>query len=142
MDLALHPVPHGPGIPTPQAPQSLDDLPSSESESGENSSDEFQVGHSSGPQQFSQAELNDLIQDLGLPKQSAELLESRLQEKILLTPGTSFAWYRNREKHFEPYFSEDGELAYCSGINGLMCMFKVQHIAEIGDCLLIPRKEG
>ena len=25
------PVPHGPGIPTPQAPQSLDDLPSSES---------------------------------------------------------------------------------------------------------------
>ena len=51
--------------------------------------DEFQVGSSSGPQQFSQAELNDLIQDLGLPKQSTELLGSRLQEKNLLTPGTS-----------------------------------------------------
>ena len=67
---------------------------------------------------------------MGLPKQSAELLGSRLQEENLLTPGTFFAWYRNREKHFEPYFSEDGELAYCSDINGLMSMFKVQLIAK------------
>ena len=29
---ALHPVPHGPDIPTPQAPLSLENLPSSESE--------------------------------------------------------------------------------------------------------------
>ena len=52
---------HGPGIPTPQAPQTLDNLPSSESESEESFNDEFQVGDSSGPQQFSQAKLNDLI---------------------------------------------------------------------------------
>ena len=108
MDSALNPVPHTPGIPTPQAPQSLDNLPSSESESEESSSDEFQVGDSSGPQQFSQGELNDLIQDLGLPRQSVELLGSRLQEKNLLTPGTAYVWYRNREKHFEAYISGDG----------------------------------
>ena len=78
MDSALRPVPHGPGIPTPQAPQNLDDLRSSESELEQSSSDEFQVGNSSGPQQFSQAEFNDLIRDLGLLKQSAELLGSRL----------------------------------------------------------------
>ena len=100
MDSALRPDPHGPGIPTPQAPQSLGDLPSSESESEESSSDEFQVCDSSGPQQFSQAELNDLIRDLGLLKHSAELLGSRPQEKNFLTLGTSFAWYRNREKQF------------------------------------------
>ena len=130
MDSALCTVSQVPGIPTPQAPQSLDDLPSSESESEESSSDEFQVGDSNKPKQFSQAELNDQIRDLGLPKQSAELLGSKLKEKNLLTPGTSFAWYRNREKHFEPYFSEDGELVYCSDINGLMSTFKVQHIVE------------
>ena len=78
MDWALRLVPHGPGIPIPQAPQSLNDLPSPERESEESLSNEFQVDNSSGPQQFSQAELNDLIQDLGLPKQSAELLGSSL----------------------------------------------------------------
>ena len=130
MDSALRLVPHGPGIPTPQAPQSSENLPLSESESEESSSDECQVGGSSGPPQFSQAELNDLTRDLELSKQSAELLGSRLQKKNLLTPGTSFAWYSNREKHFEPYFPQDGELAYCSDINGLMSTFKVQHIAE------------
>ena len=67
---------------------------------------------------------------MGLPKQAAELRGSRLQDKNLLTPGTPFALYRNREKHFEPYFSEDGELVYCSDINGLMFTFKVQHITE------------
>ena len=41
MDSVLRPVPHGPGIPTPQAPQSLNNLPSSESESEESSSDKF-----------------------------------------------------------------------------------------------------
>ena len=67
---------------------------------------------------------------MGLPKESAELLGSRLQKKNLLTPGTSFAWYRKRKKHFNPYFSEDGELVCCSNINGLLSPFKVQHLAE------------
>ena len=83
-----------------------------------------------------------MIRDLRLPKQSAELQRSRLQEENLLTPGTSFAWYRNREKHFELYFSKNGKLVYCSNINGLMSMFNVQHVAEIEDCLLIPRKKN
>lgn len=52
------------------------------------------------PQLFSQEELNDLVRDLDLPKQSAELLGSRLKSKNLLMEGTSFAWYRHREKDF------------------------------------------
>ena len=63
MDSAIRPAPHGPGIPTPQAPQGLDDFTLSESKSKKCSRNEFQVGDSSGPQQFSQAELNDLTRD-------------------------------------------------------------------------------
>ena len=36
------------------------------------------------PQLFDQAELNDLIRDLGLSKESSQLLGSRLKEKHLL----------------------------------------------------------
>ena len=47
---------------------------------------------------FDQAEINDLIRDLNLPKQSSELLASRLQEKHVLHPGTNITFYRNREQ--------------------------------------------
>ena len=46
---------------------------------------------------YSQSELNDLIRDLNFPKQSAEVLASRLQEKHLLKAVTSASFYRNRE---------------------------------------------
>ena len=54
-------------------------------------------------QAFSQAELNDLIRDLDLPKISAEL-NSRLKSKNSLAPGMSFSWYRNSEEEFTCYF--------------------------------------
>jgi hypothetical protein len=37
------------------------------------------------------SELNDLVRDLGLPKDSAEVLGSRLKSKNLLSPGASFS---------------------------------------------------
>ncbi|GBN12775.1 hypothetical protein AVEN_237652-1 [Araneus ventricosus] len=49
-----------------------------------------------GPQPFSQSEFNDLVRDLGLSNDGSELLGSRLKNKTLLTPGTSFSWYRHR----------------------------------------------
>ena len=44
---------------------------------------------------YSQYKLNDLIRDLNFPKQSAEVLASRLQEKHLLKAGTSVSFYRS-----------------------------------------------
>ena len=49
---------------------------------------------STSPKLFLQNELNDLVRDLYLPKQSAELLGSRLKSKNLLSAGTHFSWYR------------------------------------------------
>ena len=68
---------------------------------------------------YSQSELNDLIRDLNLPKQSAEVLASRLQKKHLKT-GTSVSFYRNREEKIRKYFQCDGQLVYCTDVEGLL----------------------
>jgi len=47
---------------------------------------------------FDQAEINDIIRDLNLPKQSSEMLALRLQEKHLLHPGTNITFCQNREQ--------------------------------------------
>ena len=72
-----------------------------EEEDVHQSDPEFQ-GDSDACQLFSQSHLNDLTRDLNLPKDAAELLGSRLKERNMLAPGTSFSWYRHREKDFLP----------------------------------------
>ncbi|GBL81380.1 hypothetical protein AVEN_143679-1 [Araneus ventricosus] len=78
---AMRPVPHGPGIPIPKPPGK--DI-SSDCEEEDGSDDHFNAAGSNDPQLFSQSELNDLVRDLGLPKNSAELLGSRLNEKKII----------------------------------------------------------
>lgn len=131
LDSAIRPVPHSSEIAVPQPPSSLDDIYLSESEDedtlppqGESSSD-FSVDE--GPQLFSQKELNDLVRDLGLSKESAELLGSRLKNKNLLSSGTSFSWYRHREKEFTQFFYKEGNLVYCNDVQGLMNSFEIEY---------------
>jgi hypothetical protein len=71
-------------------------------------------------QLFTQSELNNVMKDVGLPKEKANLLGSRLKERNLLATGTSMYWYRSREQEFTSYFSQDGDLVYCCNIPGLM----------------------
>lgn len=67
---------------------------------------------------------------MGLPKESAEVLGSRLKEKNLLSPGTSFSWYRNREKEFVSYFSQEGDLVFCNNVPGVMSAFNIDYILD------------
>lgn len=41
--------------------------------------------------------------------------------------GTSFAWYRHREKDFLSYFFHEGNLVFCSDLEGLMAQFHIQY---------------
>ncbi|GBM22989.1 hypothetical protein AVEN_172336-1 [Araneus ventricosus] len=128
---AMRPVPHGPGIPIPKPPEKLKDISSDSEEEDDGSDDDFNAAGSYDPQLFKQSELNDLVRDLGLPKNSAELLDSRLNEKKnLLAPGVSFSWFRRQEKDSLPYFSEDVDLVYCSNIPGLMAQFHLEYDAQ------------
>ena len=69
---------------------------------------------------FSQGELNDLVRDLSLSKESSELLASRLKEKNMLEPGTQITFYRKRHTEFLPYFSQESDIVYCSNVEGLL----------------------
>jgi hypothetical protein len=90
----VRPVVHGPDIPIPVSPETLDTSPpDSEYDVSDCDDVDFQPTTSSEPQFFTQSELNVLVRDLGLSKDCAEILGYRLLSKNLLSPGTSFSWY-------------------------------------------------
>ena len=75
---------------------------------------------SSEPNHFNQDDLNDLIHDLNLPKESAELLASHLKDRNFLQAKTNVTFYRNREGNFLPYFKKYEEIIVCSDVELLL----------------------
>ena len=71
-------------------------------------------------QQFNQLELNDLVRDLDLSKEAAEILASRLNEKHVLHSSAKVSFYRKRDELFLPYFKEEKQLVYCDNVPGLL----------------------
>ena len=55
-----------------------------------------------------------------MPKESVELLASRLQEKHLLKTGTSVSFYCNKKEKLRKYFHSDGQLVYYTDVKGLL----------------------
>ena len=72
------------------------------------------------PQQFNQSELNDLVRDLDLSKQAAEILASRLNEKHVLHSSAKVSFYRKRDELFLSYFKEEEQLVCCDNVSGLL----------------------
>ncbi|GFV21851.1 uncharacterized protein TNCV_4525381 [Trichonephila clavipes] len=107
---AIRPVPHGPDLSISSPPDTLDnnlDDLDQISHISSDSDDGYDPG-TNDPELFSQSDLNDLPRDLGLPKDTAEVLGSRLKERHLLNCGVSFSWYRFREKEFVPVLRKRG----------------------------------
>lgn len=94
-------------------------MPDTESDSDSDSDDVYQPDDAE-PKLFLQDDLDDLIRDLDLPKTSAELLASRLQERRLLAPGTIISRYRHCEQEFHKFFTSEAGLVYCGDVNGLV----------------------
>lgn len=127
LDSARRPVVHSEEIPVPSF-SSLPELTEDDTETStsdevkriqsENDSD-FEADLAT-PQCFNQEELNDLIRDLNLSKESAELLASRLKEKNLLCRGTNITFYRKRDKDLLPFFTQENDLVFCNNIKGLL----------------------
>ena len=72
------------------------------------------------PKLLPQAELNDLVRDLGLSKKAAELLASRLKGRNLVDHSVKVSYFRKRDKLFLTFFSEDRQFVYCHDIPGLL----------------------
>ena len=90
---AIRPVPHGPGIPIPLPPRYLETVGDSVSEESLSDSQmtecpEYECDQQ--PKLFTQAELNDLVRDMNLPKHSALIQGARSKEKRMLSSVTTF----------------------------------------------------
>lgn len=140
---AILPVPHGPDVPVPQRPEHLQDCPSSESECDPevafptSDCDFSPKGVGKEPKLFEQSALNDFVRDLGLTKESAEILGSRLRERNMLAPGTTYYWFRHREQEFTSFFSEEETLVYCNNIPELLLKLGLPHYDPIDWRLFI-----
>ena len=132
---AILPVPHGEGLPVPDAPEPFSLESDEEDEEDETSGPEPSMSHdpdcvpSSSPEPhiITQCELNDLVGDLVLPNSKAELLGSRLQQWHLLAGDVWVSYFRDRQKDLEPFFFMEGHLVACNNINGLMAALNIVH---------------
>ena len=130
----MRPVGHGPDLPVPILSDFDDEiLPMSFDASSDayvKHDNEFQCMETSQCQRFIQFQLNDLVRDLGLTKEKAKLLGSRLKEKNMLEAGTTICSYRKRECDFTKFFDQHNDLVLCTDICGLMNEFGIDYKKE------------
>ena len=69
---------------------------------------------------FSQGQLNDLVRDLNLSKESSEFLASRLGEYGALDLGTKITFYRNRDDLLLRFFTMKDDFVFCNNIPGIL----------------------
>lgn len=106
----------------------IDEESAEEDESESDDNDDSETDYASSnkksavPSLVSLSELNDLVRNLGLPKDGSEYLASFLKEKNLLEPETKISFYRNRDSEFRKYFvkDENSSLVFCTDIKGLI----------------------
>ena len=117
LDSAVRPVPLDVTLPVPVAPE--DALTSDNSEVESCSEDacgldaSFMCQDNYAPHFLSQEDLNDLMRDLTLSKEKAELLASRLQQNNLLEKNVCVTYFRKRRRDLASFFTVQGPLCYC-----------------------------
>ena len=121
---STEPEPHNSNLPVSEPNVTIDTEPISDSKSSaatEHDSYMPEEEEVHQPKPLIQVQLNNLRRDLNLSKEPAQLLGSRLREDDLLAPGTTFSWYRNREREFRQFFTlhEAKSLVYCNNIADL-----------------------
>ena len=117
--------------------EAIDDTDSGDSSiSSSSSMGGVESSPSSKPKPFSQGQLNDLIRDLGLSKESSEILASRLDEHGILGSETKITFYRNRDDMLIRFFTMEDNFVYCNDTKAFFQKWVFQStIQMIGDCL-------
>ena len=138
---ALRPVAHGVGLPVPEAPKDVSISSDDEEEEHQATTDSAQPstsrdlgstdddyeGFAAASHKISQEELNDLVRDLDLSKNKAEILASRLRQWNLLKDEARVTLFRNRHEQFEPFFKKEDTLVFCQNVDALMQEMGIIH---------------
>ena len=131
---AIKPVSHSPDLPVPQPPaEKKDSLSVNAGKSTTTVSEKEHIEldpsfqHVSAPLFINQERLNDLVRDLYLSKEKAEILGSRLQQWNLLEQGTTISSFRSRNQNLAGYYASAEKICYCKDIGCLMSELRCEH---------------
>jgi len=133
---AIRPVPHGDRLPVPEPPDSLLCTLTTKTvflQTAKNSIQQLQhmqTSTDSSIHKITEGELNNLIRNLELPKNKAELLASMLQQWNLLHHSATVTKFRNTNQEFDQFFKTVGYSTHCKDIDGMMDAMHVRHSPE------------
>lgn len=65
------------------------------------------------PHLITKEELNDLVRDLDLPKDKAEVLGSRLRQWNLLAADVRISQFRSRHKRYDNFYKKERGNSFC-----------------------------
>ena len=104
---------HCEDLPIPKPPM-LESLSSGSASEEEGSDADFDEASTSKEPHFpNQQEMDDLVRSMGLTKENAELLTSRLKEWHLLDPTCKVTKYRKRHLSFTSFFTVSQPHSLC-----------------------------
>ena len=69
---------------------------------------------------FTERQLNNLVRNLNLSKESSELSASRLVEHDVVDSGTKITFYCNRDDLLLRFFTMEDDFVFCNNIPGLL----------------------
>ena len=131
---SIKPVPNSPDLPVPQPPTEKEDsfsVNACESTSTESEEEPTELDpsfqHESAPLFINQERLNDIVRDLYLSKEKAEILRSRLQQWNLLEPGTAILLFRSSYQNLAGYYASAENICCCKDIVGLKSELGCEH---------------
>lgn len=134
---AVRPSLHGDDCPIPVSPDKISNIETDEcmeSESDDDtdfmSSNDPDYVSEDQPHLVTQPELNDLVRDLGLNKENAELLGSRMKQWKLLSKNTKVSVFRKRHELLSRFFLKEDSICFCKDIDGLMEELNFTHNVE------------
>lgn len=91
----------------------VDESSKEETSSEEEDEEYLPVGKSKAPELFNQEELNDLIRDLGLPKDGAEYLASALKKSIFCQKEQKYLFIEIEKKSSESFLQTMKKIHWC-----------------------------
>lgn len=82
------------------------------------------------PHLLSQEDLNDLVRDLSLSKEKAELLGSRLKKWNLLRQGTKISVFRDSHSILASFYQMEEDICFGNDVNGLMAELACEYVSD------------